>query len=116
MKMQTCAMGTHIHTLETIMYADSCGRELDCTALQLCHADLDVHEQPTHKEAEGATTVVDPILYLIGRMERDDVGVVIQEDTPARTMHACEYECCQAASTSVSAITCLQMRKCMKRN
>ena len=60
--------------------------DLACTSLQLCHADLDVHEQPTHKEAEGATSVIDAILYLVGGMKRDDVGVVIQEDTPARTM------------------------------
>ncbi len=67
------------------MYAESCGHQIACTALQLCHADLDVHEQPTHKEAEGASAVVDSIFYLVGGMERDDVGVVIQEHTPART-------------------------------
>lgn len=81
-----CAMGTHTYALETSMYADSCGHQLACAALQLCHADLDVHEQPAHREAEGATTIVDAILYLVGGMERDDIGVVIQEDTPARTM------------------------------
>jgi len=85
--------------------------DLACTSLQLCHADLDVHEQPTHKEAEGAAAVVDAILYLVGGMEGDDVGVVIQEHTPARTMHACEYGCCQTASTSVTAITCLPTYK-----
>ena len=99
-------MGTHTYALETVIYADSCRRELACTSQQLCHADLDVHEQPTHKEAEGATTIIYAILYLVGGMERDDVGVVVQEHTPARTM-PCEYGCCQTASTSVTVVTCL---------
>ncbi len=81
LKTHLCALGSHTYALETSMCADSCGHHLACTALH-----LDVHEQPTHKEAEGATTIVDAILYLVGGMEGDDIGVVIQEDTPARTM------------------------------
>ncbi len=81
-----CPRYMHMFSGNIRIYTDSCGHQLACTALQLCHADLDVHEQPAHKEAEGATTIVDAILYLVGGMERDDIGVVIQEDTPARTM------------------------------
>ena len=88
---------------------------LACTAVQVCLADLDVHEQPAHKEAEGATPIVDAILYLVGGMKRDDVGVVIQEDTPARTM-PCECECSQTARTSVTAITCLRIVKAAQAN
>lgn len=69
-------------------------------------SDLDVHEQPAHEEAEGATTIVDAILYLVGGMEGDNIGVVIQEDTPART-RSCGYRCCHTVSTSVTAVTCL---------
>ena len=88
---------------------------LACTAVPVCHADLDVHQQPAHKEAEGATPIVDAILYLVGGMERDDIGVVIQEYTPARTM-PCECECSQTARTSVTAITCLRIVKAAQAN